>query len=447
MSVLRACQSFLDLLIASRHGRIINIASLGSFCAFHQVAAYCAAKTAILSLTRSLACEWAEDGIVGQRHRARRLSHRTQQQPGDGHRRGEEMLMRTPMGRFGKPEELVGAAVLLASDGASFLTGQCIAVDGGYLASGVNSKGASECVAMAAQIHLHRRARHRLRSTPKPATMPGCAISPSKAPRWLVFAPRCRQSWQLCNDADPEAAARGEMIRGLRGLVGRTLRAEARIPVESAIVLGTLDELNHAARQFNLHATLAEDAYWLKTVVDHGARYTVVTASNPRGVLYGAFALLRKIALGEPVDSLDERSAPYAPVRWVNQWDNLDGSIERGYGGRSIFWDNQHARADLTRVADYGRLLASIGINACSINNVNANPRLLAPEIIPEVARIAAALRPWGVRVAISVDFGSPQDSGRPGHLRSARCRRRRLVETKSGRIVSAPSRISPALS
>jgi len=216
----------------------------------------------------------------------------------------------------------------------------------------------------------------------------------------------------MLNDADPEAAARGELIRGLRGLTGRTLRAEGRIPRESAIVLGTLDELGRAAPQWNLGAPLPEDGYWLKTVIDHGARYTVVTASNPRGVMYGAFAMLRKIALGEPVDSLDERSTPYAPIRWVNQWDNLDGSIERGYGGRSIFWENGHARADLTRVADYGRLLASLGVNGCSINNVNANPRLLAAEMIPDIARIAAALRPWGVRVAVAVDFASPKILG-----------------------------------
>jgi len=214
------------------------------------------------------------------------------------------------------------------------------------------------------------------------------------------------------NNADSEAAARAELIRGLRGLVGRTLRTEGRIPKESAVVLGTLDELGRAAPQWRLHATLPEDGYWLKTVLDQGTRYTVVTASNPRGVLYGAFALLRKIALGEPFDSLDERSTPYAPIRWVNQWDNLDGSIERGYGGRSIFWEDNHARADLTRVGDYGRLLASIGINGCSINNVNANPRLLAAEMIPEIARIAAAFRPWGVRVALSVDFSSPKILG-----------------------------------
>ena len=214
------------------------------------------------------------------------------------------------------------------------------------------------------------------------------------------------------SDADPEAAARVELIRGLRGMTGRTLRAEGRIPQESAIVVGTLDELRHAAPEWHLDATLAGDGYWLKTVAGRGARYTVVTAANPRGVLYGAFALLRRIALGEAVDSLDERSEPYAPIRWVNQWDNLDGSIERGYGGRSIFWDGGHARADLGRVGDYGRMLASIGINGCSIDNVNANPRLLNADMMPEIARIAAAFRPWGVRVVVSVDFSSPKTLG-----------------------------------
>src|ERR1019366_2686560 len=119
-------------------------------------------------------------------------------------------------------------------------------------------------------------------------------------------------------------------IRGLRGKTGKTLRAESGVPKENAIVLSTLDRL---PAQWGLHATLVNDGYWLKTVQTGGVRYTVVTASNDRGVLYGAFALLRKESLGD----LDEQQAPATAVRWVNQWDNLDGSIERGYGGGWVF--------------------------------------------------------------------------------------------------------------
>ena len=155
-------------------------------------------------------------------------------------------------------------------------------------------------------------------------------------------------------------------------------------------------------------ATLKGDGYSLKTA---SAKITIA-GGNDRGVLYGAFALLRKAALGESLARLDEKNEPRVPVRWVNHWDNLDGSIERGYGGRSIFWDNGAARADLTRVNDYGRMLASLGINGCSINNVNVNPRILAPDFLPEIVRIADTLRPWGVRTVLSVDFGSPQKVG-----------------------------------
>jgi NAD(P)-dependent dehydrogenase (short-subunit alcohol dehydrogenase family) len=136
---LRACQSFHDALKASGRGRVINVASLGSYLAFYEVAAYCASKTAMLSLTRSLACEWAEEGIVVNALAPGIFPTEMTSAIVRGTPRGREMLMRTPMHRFGNPQELVGAAVLLASDEASFLTGQCIAVDGGFLASGVNS--------------------------------------------------------------------------------------------------------------------------------------------------------------------------------------------------------------------------------------------------------------------------------------------------------------------
>jgi len=137
--VLRSCQIFYEPLKASGAGRIINIASLGSYVAFQEVAAYCASKAAVLSLTRSLAIEWAEDNICVNAIAPGVFPTELNSKLLSGTERGREILLRTPMNRFGDPQEIVGAAVLLASQGASFITGHCIAVDGGFLASGVNS--------------------------------------------------------------------------------------------------------------------------------------------------------------------------------------------------------------------------------------------------------------------------------------------------------------------
>ena len=168
--------------------------------------------------------------------------------------------------------------------------------------------------------------------------------------------------------------AQQEMIRAVRGMLGRTLRAEIRLPNKSAIVLGTYVAFQKAGSLLRPAPALKPDGYWLKSMSIRGHPCLVIAASNDRGVLYGAFAVLRKIALGEPVSALDEREEPSAPVRWVNQWDNLDGTIERGYGGPSIFFEEGRVAEDLNRVRDYTRLLASIGINGCTVNNVNADP-------------------------------------------------------------------------
>ena len=100
----------------------------------------------------------------------------------------------------------------------------------------------------------------------------------------------------------------------------------------------------------------------------------LIAGADARGILYGTFHVLSGIARGESFVALAGSESPAAPVRWVNQWDNLNGTIERGFAGRSIFFDGA-VRLDLTRAGEYARLLASVGINGCTINNVNADPK------------------------------------------------------------------------
>ena len=142
---------------------------------------------------------------------------------------------------------------------------------------------------------------------------------------------------------------------------------------------------------------------------DDGYRITgrTVTARTEMGLLYGRYALMR----GEQGES-----HPYFKLRILNHWDNLDGSIERGYAGKSIFWgltsDRDISAIDKTRVAAYAEACASIGINGSVLNNVNASPKMLTKPYLDKVKEIADILRPWGIRVYLSVNFGSPKALG-----------------------------------
>jgi alpha-glucuronidase len=248
------------------------------------------------------------------------------------------------------------------------------------------------------------------------------AALPKGSPAWLRYARPLHANMQakyvgipsavVDLDSSPEArSARRELLRSVRAMLERTLRIDGQIPSGNAWILGTTQEIERALPEYH-PAALHGEGFSISTLTAHGHTFWIIAGNGPRGILYGTFHVLEGMAQGRGIEELEGAESPAAPIRWVNQWDNLDGSIERGYGGRSIFFRDGHVRSDLGRAGEYARLLASVGINGCTINNVNADPRLLTPAMIQQIARIADVFRPWGVRLSISVDIASPEKVG-----------------------------------
>ena len=208
-----------------------------------------------------------------------------------------------------------------------------------------------------------------------------------------------------------ENSAEREIYRGIRGLSFAASNLSTG-SIDGRIVLGTAKEMQRAFPELAIPSDLAPEGYWLMWTKHNGYPLLAIVGSDERGVLYGAFAVLRTLAEGEDVHFSGLRSHPAMPLRWVDEWDNADGSIERGYAGRSIFFEGGQVRQNLAPVAEYARLLASVGINGCNINNVNANPQLIDSDSLKQIARIADVMRPWGVRLALSADVASPQKIG-----------------------------------
>jgi alpha-glucuronidase len=217
------------------------------------------------------------------------------------------------------------------------------------------------------------------------------------------------------NDSPLLRNARKELLLGFLGMLGRRLQVSTGVPTGEAIVMGTVAQIRQLDESFPGGSDLPGDAYGLMYSKIKGQRSLVITGATNRGVLYGTFALLSKIARAESLAALNEVGRPSAPIRWVNQWDNLDGSIERGYAGRSIFFENRHVRADLSRAAEFARLLASVGINGCNVNNVNADLHILDPDFLPQLARIADVFRSYGVQLGVAVNVSMPKQVGGVG--------------------------------
>jgi alpha-glucuronidase len=209
--------------------------------------------------------------------------------------------------------------------------------------------------------------------------------------------------------SDPlEESAVHELERGITGLTG----AQAGNGDTGETVVGTLDEVRKAFPPLAIPTHLSPHGFWLDRTVWHGHPLFIVAGSNPHGALFGAFDLLRRIATDNDLTHLNVTEEPAMAIRWVDEWDNANGTIERGYGGPSFFFEDGHVRDDLSQVDEYARLLASVGVNGCNVNNVNGAAPFLEPDMIKGLSRIADAMRPWGVHLAISVDIASPQKVG-----------------------------------
>lgn len=213
----------------------------------------------------------------------------------------------------------------------------------------------------------------------------------------------------------PVFTASQELQRGIESILGTSCQGyEGSWSTLGAnvIIVGTLEQYEQAGGNTEHIPEIEEDGFWLNTT---GSPIEIL-GQNERGALYGAFEYLLQIAQAN-ITPVAYVSNPDAPVRWINQWDNLQaggthGSIERGYGGPSIFFANGSVKSDLSRVTQYARLLASTKVNGIIVNNVNANESMLTASLIDGVGRIADIFRPYGIQVGISLYFASPQALG-----------------------------------
>ena len=242
----------------------------------------------------------------------------------------------------------------------------------------------------------------------------GCALAEDGSQGWLRYAPIGNSGKLLSiplmivalnsTEVSPVYTAGQELRKGIKGVLGKELSISATgCPNSSAIVVGTVDGYRATCGDLDGTKDLKDDGFLMHSTVDR----VVIVGRNERGALYGAFEYLSQLAQNKVTTGLHVAN-PQAPIRWTNEWDNMDGSIERGYGGASNFFQGGYVINNMTRTAEYARLLASIGINGIIVNNVNANPTLLSDRNIEGLGRLADAMRPYGIQLGISLNFASP---------------------------------------
>jgi alpha-glucuronidase len=210
------------------------------------------------------------------------------------------------------------------------------------------------------------------------------------------------------------SAIREELSNGCAGLLGRSISSSDKIDRNGVVLIGTPKTSQLIGRlnwQKQLDA-LGDEGFIIRTTAVNGHTVTVIASKSDVGALYGTFHFLRLLQTLQPIDRLNISQKPRFQLRMLNHWDNLDGSIERGYAGKSLWkWDELPDRLD-PRLRDYARANASLAINGVTINNVNANARNLSEEYLRKAAKIAEVFRPYGVRVYLAARFSAPMELG-----------------------------------
>ena len=209
-----------------------------------------------------------------------------------------------------------------------------------------------------------------------------------------------------------QAVTRAELLRGLGGLLAGPVPLSEAVTADGALIVGT-PASSPLIRQMKFDTRkLGREGYLIRSVVVDGHAATAIVANQDVGVLYGAFHFLRLLQTGQSHGALDVREAPRVQLRVLNHWDNLDGHVERGYAGASI-WD-WHKLPDWIdpRYTDYARANASLGINGTVLNNVNSNALSLSPMYLEKAAALARVFRPYGIRVYLSARFSAPKEIG-----------------------------------
>ncbi|HEX7803219.1 MAG TPA: alpha-glucuronidase family glycosyl hydrolase [Pseudoxanthomonas sp.] len=206
--------------------------------------------------------------------------------------------------------------------------------------------------------------------------------------------------------------AAAELQRGLAGLLGAAVPTNGVVSRAGAIVLGsTRSSPSISDLKLGLDK-LGPEGYVVRSLEVEGRPIIVIAAREDVGVLYGVFHFLRLVQTGRSLARLDIRQSPALKLRVLDHWDNLDGYVERGYAGRSI-WDWHKLPGYLDpRYTDYARANASLGINGTVLNNVNANAWSLTREYLEKAAALAEVLRPYGIRVFLSARFSAPMEIG-----------------------------------